>query len=90
MRALSLLSQDVVVLGKLLSYSGRRPPLVRMAVDLVLSTSQVHAALTRLAAARLVFNDARLALLDALRDGRARERNLAANEIAERVRHAHA
>ena len=177
MRALSLLPQDVVVLAKLLSYSGRRPPLVRMAVDLVLSTSQVHAALTRLAAARLVFNDARdsrpnskaveeflvhgvkymfpavrghvtrgmltsyaapplnrqistgrdlppvwplatgqhrgvslaplhrtaplaaradthlyelLALLDALRDGRARERNLAAREIAERVRHAHA
>ena len=54
-----LLPQDVVVLAKLLSYSARRPSLVRMAVDLFLSASQVHAALNRLAASRLVFKDAR-------------------------------
>ena len=58
MSQLSLLPQDVVVLLKLSSYPGRRPSLVRMAVDLILSSSQVHAALTRLAAARLVFKDA--------------------------------
>ena len=58
-RALSLLPQDVVVLAKLLIYAERRPSLVRMAVDLVLSASQVHAALNRLAAARLVFKTAR-------------------------------
>lgn len=55
----ALLSQDVVVLAKLLSYADHRPPLVRMAADLLLSGSQVHAALNRLAAARLVFKDAR-------------------------------
>lgn len=59
MRPLSLLPQDVVVLAKLLIYAQRRPSLVRMAVDLVLSASQVHAALNRLAAARLVFKTAR-------------------------------
>lgn len=59
MRPLSLLPQDVVVLAKLLIYDQRRPPLVRMAVDLVLSASQVHASLNRLAAARLVFKTAR-------------------------------
>ena len=55
----ALLSQDVVVLAKLLSYADHRPPLARMAADLLLSGSQVHAALNRLAAARLVFKDAR-------------------------------
>ena len=59
MSPLSLLPQDVVVLAKLLSYPGRRPALVQMAVDLILSASQVHAALNRLAAARLVFKDVR-------------------------------
>ena len=173
MSRLSLLPQDVVVLAKLLLYARPRPSLVRMAIDLFLSASQVHAALIRLAASRLVFNDARdsrpnhraaeeflvhgakyafpairgavtrgmltsyaapplnrqisggtdlppvwplasgldrgvaltplhkmvplaagadpglyelLALIDALRDGRARERNLAEQEIIERVR----
>ena len=47
------------MLVKLLSYRARRPPLVRMAADLILSASQVHAALNRLAAARLVSMDAR-------------------------------
>lgn len=55
----ALLSQDVVVLAKLLCYPDRRPSLARMAADLLLSGSQVHAALNRLAAARLVFKDAR-------------------------------
>ena len=173
MSRLSLHPQDVVVLAKLLLYARPRPSLVRMAIDLFLSASQVHAALIRLATSRLVFNDARdsrpnhraaeeflvhgvkytfpairgavtrgmltsyaapplnrqisggtdlppvwplasglhrgvslsplhkmvplaaradpglyelLALIDALRDGRARERNLAEQEIIERVR----
>ena len=55
----SLLPQDVVVLVKLLSYAERRPSLARMAADLFLSGSQVHAALNRLAAARLILKDAR-------------------------------
>ena len=55
----SLLPQDVVVLAKLLTYADRRPSLARMAADLFLSGSQVHAALKRLEAARLVFKDAR-------------------------------
>ena len=55
----ALLSQDVVVLAKLLSYADHRPSLAQMAADLLLSGSQVHAALNRLAIARLVFKDAR-------------------------------
>ena len=51
--------QDVVVLAKLLSYTDHRPSLARMAADLLLSASQVHAALNRLAIARLVLKDAR-------------------------------
>ena len=54
----SLLPQDVVVLAKLLTYADRRPSLARMAADLFLSGSQVHAALKRLEAARLVLEDA--------------------------------
>ena len=54
----SLLPQDVVVLAKLLTYADGRPSLARMAADLFLSGSQVHAALKRLEAARLVFKDA--------------------------------
>ena len=176
MTRLALLPLDVVVLVKLLSFTRRRPSLARMAVDLMLSASQVHAALSRLAIARLVFTNTRdsrpnaraaeeflvhgvkymfpavrgsvargmltsyaapplsrhismgpdlppvwplatghhrgvsleplhkavplvaqadprfyemLALLDALRDGRARERSLAEREIMERVRESH-
>ena len=59
MSPVSLLRQDVVVLAKLLSYPGPRPSLARMAVDLMLSASQVHAALNRLVAARLVFREGR-------------------------------
>ena len=55
----SLLPQDVVVLAKLLLYSGPRPSLMRMAIDLFLSASQVQAALVRLAASRLIVKEAR-------------------------------
>jgi hypothetical protein len=54
----SLRPQDVFVLAKLLSYKGRRPSMAQMSVDLSISTSEVHAALKRLALARLVSNDA--------------------------------
>ena len=132
------------MLAKLLSYADRRLALARMAAALLLSGSQVHAALNRLEAARLVFKDSRssrphtsnrrvparlvfkdgrssrpntsaaeeflvhgakyifpavplaaqadsrlyelLALVDALRDGRARERSLAEREIVRRIR----
>jgi hypothetical protein len=54
----TLRPQDVFVLAKLLSYQGRRPSMAQMSVDLSISTSEVHAALKRLALARLVSNDA--------------------------------
>lgn len=53
----SLKPQDVVVLIKLLSYEGGRPPMAQVGVDLALSASEVHAALKRLAASRLISND---------------------------------
>ena len=53
----SLKPQDVVVLAKLLGYEGRRPSMAQVGVDLALSTSEVHAALKRLAASRLIAND---------------------------------
>jgi hypothetical protein len=49
-----LLPQDVVVLAKLVSYGGERPPIAQVAGDLALSPSQVHASLKRLERARLV------------------------------------
>ena len=49
-----LLSQDVLVLAKLVSYGGRRPPIAQVASDLELSPSQVHASLKRLARSRLI------------------------------------
>lgn len=49
-----LLSQDVVVLAKLVSYAGRRPPIAQLAGDLSLSSSQVHLSLRRLEQARLI------------------------------------
>jgi hypothetical protein len=48
-----LLAQDVVVLAKLVSYRGTRPPIAQLAVDLSLSPSQVHSALKRLERSRL-------------------------------------
>src|SRR5260370_41089737 len=54
----SLRPQDVLVLVKLLSYEGRRPPMAQMGVELSISSSEVHAALKRLTRSRLVSNDA--------------------------------
>ena len=54
----SLRPQDVFVLAKLLSYRDGRPPIAEIGVDLFLSPSAVHAALKRLALARLVASDA--------------------------------
>ena len=53
----SLKPQDVVVLIKLLSYEGWRPPMAQVGVDLALSASEVHAALKRLVVSRLISND---------------------------------
>lgn len=50
----TLLPQDVLVLVKLVSYGGRRPPIAQMAADLGLSPSQVHASLKRLERSRLI------------------------------------
>ena len=52
--AQGLLPQDVVVLGKLVSYRGGRPPIAQVAGDLALSPSQVHASLKRLERSRLI------------------------------------
>ena len=49
-----LLSQDVVVLVKLVSYGGIRPPIAQVAADLSLSPSQVHLSLKRLERSRLI------------------------------------
>lgn len=52
--AQALLPQDVLVLAKLVTYGGKRPPMAQMATDLSLSPSQVHASLKRLERSRLV------------------------------------
>lgn len=49
-----LLSQDVMVLAKLVAYGGERPSLAQVASDLSLSASQVHASLKRLERSRLL------------------------------------
>lgn len=49
-----LLSQDVVVLAKLVAYGGERPSMAQVAGDLSLSPSQVHASLKRLERSRLL------------------------------------
>jgi hypothetical protein len=49
-----LLPQDVVVLAKLVSYGGVRPPIALVAGDLGLSPSQIHACLKRLERSRLI------------------------------------
>jgi hypothetical protein len=53
----SLKPQDVVVLAKLLGYQGGRPSMAQVGIDLALSSSEVHAALKRLVASRLISND---------------------------------
>jgi hypothetical protein len=66
----SLRPQDVVVLAKLLSHEGPRPTMAQMGADLKISSSEVHAALKRLALARLVAVDAEgnRPLLDAVEE----------------------
>jgi hypothetical protein len=54
----SLRPQDVLVLVKLLSYDGRRPPMAQMGLELSISSSEVHAALKRLVLSKLVSSDA--------------------------------
>ena len=49
-----LLPLDVVVLAKLVTYGGDRPPIAQVAGDLAVSPSQVHASLTRLQRSRLI------------------------------------
>jgi len=53
----SLRPQDVLVLAKLLTHAGRRPPMAQIAAELSISASEVHAALKRLALSRLVSSD---------------------------------
>lgn len=52
--AQGLLSQDVVVLAKLISYGGNRPSIAQLAADLSLSSSQVHLSLKRLERSHLI------------------------------------
>ena len=54
----TLRPQDVLVLAKLLSYRGPRPPMAQMGIDLSISSSEVHAALKRLVLSRLVSSGA--------------------------------
>jgi hypothetical protein len=49
-----LLPQDIVLLAKLISYRGARPPIAQLAGDVGLSPSQVHASLKRLGRSRLI------------------------------------
>ena len=55
----SLRPQDVLVLAKLLTYSGARPPISQMGAELSISPSEVHGALKRLERAHLIANDCR-------------------------------
>jgi DNA-binding Lrp family transcriptional regulator len=52
--AMPLKPQDVMVVLKLLSYKGKRPPMSVIGADLGLSPSEVHAAFRRLQSARLL------------------------------------
>ena len=54
----TLRPQDILVLAKLLSYRGPRPPMAQIGIDLSISSSEVHAALKRLALSRLISSDA--------------------------------
>lgn len=63
-----LLPHDVVVLAKLVSYEGERPPIAQMAGDLALSPSQVHASLKRLERSRLVDGQTGRPLLKAVEE----------------------
>jgi hypothetical protein len=50
--------QDVVVVLKLLHYHGKRPPFSQIALELAMSPSEVHAAVKRAQAARLLHGSA--------------------------------
>lgn len=50
----ALLPQDVVVIAKLISYGGGRPPIAELALAVGMSPSQAHMALERLERSRLV------------------------------------
>jgi hypothetical protein len=64
-----LLSQDVVVLAKLVSYGGgARPPIAQVAGELALSPSQVHASLKRLERSRLIDSQTGRPLLKAVEE----------------------
>jgi hypothetical protein len=54
MKQTSLRPQDVLVLLKLITYADRRPAIAQVALELSISPSEVHSALTRLTAARLL------------------------------------
>jgi len=64
----SLLTQDVVVLAKLLGYGGGRPPIAQVAGALGLSPSQVHASLKRLERSRLIDSQTGRPLLKAVEE----------------------
>jgi len=63
-----LLAQDIVVLAKLVSYGGARPPIAQVAGDLALSPSQVHASLKRLERSRLIDAQSSRPLLKAVEE----------------------
>ncbi|MGH9971932.1 MAG: hypothetical protein ACREBG_29645 [Pyrinomonadaceae bacterium] len=46
--------QDIVVALKLVGYGSKRPPFAQIALDLFMSSSEVHGAMKRLQAARLL------------------------------------
>jgi len=61
---------DVLVLAKLLTYQDRRPSIAHMSVELSISSSEIHAALKRLALCHLVSNneDGNRPLLEAVEE----------------------
>ena len=63
-----LLSQDVMVLAKLVAYGGERPSMAQVAGDLSLSPSQVHASLKRLERSRLLDAQTGRPLLNAVEE----------------------
>jgi predicted transcriptional regulator len=58
--AQALLPQDIVVLAKLVSYGGKRPPMAQLASDLGLSSAQIHLSLRRLQRSNLVDSEVRV------------------------------
>jgi hypothetical protein len=58
----------VVVLAKLVSQSGQRPPIAQLAGELSMSSSQIHLSLKRLELARLISSEDRRPLLRAVEE----------------------